>query len=311
MASAATMKVHLDTDLGGDIDDLAALAMLLKWPGVEITGITTVAEEGGRRAGYTRYALRLASRDDIPVAAGADVAGGHYRLRPEYYPEPDFWPEPVQPAPGPPDAALSLLHQSIERGAIVVGIGPCTNLALLDRRYPGLLRQTQVFLVGGYLSPLRRSRSAWGNDMDYNFQLDVASAHHVLTHSRPTIIPLHATTETALRHADLPALEASGPLGALLAHQARAFDCARENAATDRETCPDLPEDFINHLYDPLGCGVALGWGKADIEEVPLRVTIEEGWLHERVGGEGRPTRVVTRVDGQAFDALWLAVVTT
>jgi hypothetical protein len=26
--------VHLDTDIGGDIDDLCALAMLLRWPGV-------------------------------------------------------------------------------------------------------------------------------------------------------------------------------------------------------------------------------------------------------------------------------------
>ena len=35
------LKVHLDTDLGGDSDDLCALAMLLKWPNVQITGITT------------------------------------------------------------------------------------------------------------------------------------------------------------------------------------------------------------------------------------------------------------------------------
>ena len=48
------VKLHLDTDLGGDIDDLCALAMLLKWEGLEITGISTVAEENGRRAGYTR-----------------------------------------------------------------------------------------------------------------------------------------------------------------------------------------------------------------------------------------------------------------
>ncbi len=34
-------KVHLDTDLGGDTDDLCALAMLLKWPDIQITGITT------------------------------------------------------------------------------------------------------------------------------------------------------------------------------------------------------------------------------------------------------------------------------
>jgi inosine-uridine nucleoside N-ribohydrolase len=28
------MKIHFDTDIGGDIDDLAALIMLLKWQGV-------------------------------------------------------------------------------------------------------------------------------------------------------------------------------------------------------------------------------------------------------------------------------------
>lgn len=65
------MKIHLDTDIGGDMDDLCALAMLLKLPHVEITGITTVAEENGRRAGYVRHVLNLAGRTDIPVAAGS------------------------------------------------------------------------------------------------------------------------------------------------------------------------------------------------------------------------------------------------
>ena len=39
-------RIHLDTDLGGDTDDLCALAMLLKWPSVQITGITTNTEDG-------------------------------------------------------------------------------------------------------------------------------------------------------------------------------------------------------------------------------------------------------------------------
>ncbi len=40
-------KIHLDTDIGGDMDDLCALAMLLKWPDLEITGVTTVSEDQG------------------------------------------------------------------------------------------------------------------------------------------------------------------------------------------------------------------------------------------------------------------------
>jgi inosine-uridine nucleoside N-ribohydrolase len=66
-------KLHLDTDIGGDIDDICALAMLLKWQGLEIVGITTVSEQNGKRAGYTQHVLNLAERSDIPIAAGADV----------------------------------------------------------------------------------------------------------------------------------------------------------------------------------------------------------------------------------------------
>src|SRR5919201_5280150 len=95
-------RVHLDTDLGGDIDDLCALAMLLRWRGdVELTGITTVAEINGKRAGYVRYALGLEGRNDIPVAAGA---GGSQRFYPQELglpPEERYWPEPVAPSPNP------------------------------------------------------------------------------------------------------------------------------------------------------------------------------------------------------------------
>lgn len=304
-----TRRVHLDTDLGGDIDDLAALALLLNWPGVEITGITTVAEEDGRRAGYAHHVLSLAGREGIPVAAGADASRGQYRWTPTYPPEHTFWPEPVAPAPDPLDSALALLKASIEQGAAVVGIGPCTNLAALDRRYPGLLSQAHITLVGGWVLPPRRERSVWGNDADYNFQLDVESTLHVLTHGRPTLVPLHVTVETTLRHADLPRLQAGGPVAQLLAQQALAFDEAGELEAIDRATSSDLPPDFINHLYDPLGCAVATGWTGVTIEELPLALSIEDGWLHERVADHGLPMRVVTSVDGPAFDRLWLDVV--
>jgi len=36
------IKLHLDTDLGGAIDDLCALAMVLNWPDVELLAVATV-----------------------------------------------------------------------------------------------------------------------------------------------------------------------------------------------------------------------------------------------------------------------------
>ena len=95
-------KLHLDTDLSGDIDDLCALAMVLNWPGAELVGVTTVSDDRGRRAGYARYVLDLAGRSDIPVAAGADISHGYYRRgQPSLPDENAYWLEPIQPMPGP------------------------------------------------------------------------------------------------------------------------------------------------------------------------------------------------------------------
>jgi len=143
-------KIHLDTDIGGDMDDLCALAMLLKWPDLEITGVTTVSEEQGRRAGYVHYVLSLMGRNDIPCAAGADVSGGYYRYELDYPPDEENWPQPITPQPGSPDKAVALLKRSIEQGAVLVATGPYTNLMLLEKTYPGILKQTDLFLMGGH-----------------------------------------------------------------------------------------------------------------------------------------------------------------
>ena len=66
------MKIHLDTDIGGDIDDLCALAMVLRWPGAELTGVTTVAEhawDGSLGVDTQRAAHRSAPTESNPINA--------------------------------------------------------------------------------------------------------------------------------------------------------------------------------------------------------------------------------------------------
>ena len=56
------MRIHLDTDLGGDPDDACALAMLLGWPEVEMVGITTTTDPGaaGRATWPTAWSSPVA-----------------------------------------------------------------------------------------------------------------------------------------------------------------------------------------------------------------------------------------------------------
>jgi inosine-uridine nucleoside N-ribohydrolase len=304
-------KLHLDTDLGGDIDDLCALAMLCKWPGIELSAVTTNQDDRGTRAGYVRYALNLAGKPGIPVAAGADASLDCYRFFPGLPDENRYWPEPIPAAPGPLEKALDLLQARITNGDLIVGIGAYTNLALLERRNPGCLKSANLCLMGGYIFPPRDGFPQWDYTMDWNMQIDAQSALFVLERANPLLVPMTVTIETWLRRADLPALRQAGPLGQLIARQAEAWAEDHRMETRFGQTCSGLPKDTINFQHDPLACAIALGWNDGiGIEEIPVLSEIREGWLHQRVDPAGKPTKVVTQVDGAKFADFWLRLVT-
>ncbi len=304
------VKIHIDTDIGGDIDDLCALAMVLAWPDAELVGVTTNSDDGGKRAGYARYALDLAGRRDVPVAAGADVSGGYYRVPLGLPREDDYWPEPIAAVPGPLEEALALIEASIGAGATIVAIGPYTNLALLERRSPGILRTAKVVLMGGCVFPIGPGLPDWGADFDWNVQVDTASALSVLRSSEPTLVPIAVTAQTALRRADLSVLRDAGPLARLIARQAEAFAGDERMEETYGRTCSDVPADIINFHHDPLACAIALGWSDGvEVAEVGVRSEVIGGWMRQRAEPAGTRTRIVTAVDGERFNGEWLRLV--
>jgi inosine-uridine nucleoside N-ribohydrolase len=315
------MRIHLDTDLGGDIDDLCALALLLRWPGpdpIEITGITLVGDTDGQRTGMVRQAvdLAIAGRTDIPVAAGADTSQGWYDPYPFGLPDASrYWPAPVVPAPNPPEEAIALLKRSIDLGATVIGIGPLTNLRLLEAAHPGALARVPYVQMGGFIRPPRPGYPAWGNADDFNVQVDAESAFRVLTAAGtnpavppPVLVPLSVTVETALRARDLDRLRAGDALARLIARQAGAFAEDEHLAETLRPDAPLLPEDLINFQHDGLAVAIALGWREGVvIERMPLTIALQDGLVVATVDPErGRLFDIVTGIDGPAFDRFWL-----
>lgn len=303
------IKIHLDTDFGGDIDDICALAFLLKSPEAEITGITTVAENGGKRAGQVKYTLKVASRDNIPVKAGADNSGGFYPSYLGLPSEEKYWPEPITPLVNNIDEALELLKSSIEQGAKIVAIGPLTNLYLLDIKYPEILKQTEIFFMGGYVHPPRSGFPDWKNEWDFNKQIDIKSAKHVFANSNITLVQLSVTEETFIREADLESLKKSSSLGKLLTRQAEEWK-KDEKMSEKYKDCENIPKDIINFQYDPLTAAVALGWNGVEIRELPLIIEEKDKVLYEHIDSAGKIFKVITKVDGNKFNEFWLNQVT-
>lgn len=304
-------KIHLDTDLGGDLDDLCALAMLLRWPQpIDITGITVVGDTGGRRTGMVRRVLEIAGRSDIPVAAGAETSGGYYPYDLGLPDEKRYWETSITPSPNPAKDAVDLLKRSVEQGATIIGIGPYTNLRLLEDHYPGSLARVPLVLMGGYFSTPPPGYPEWANADDFNVQVDVESSYRVLRASSPTCVTLASTVQTALRASHLDRLREGDALARLIARQAKAFAVDERMDMRFGATCAEVPDDIINFQHDALACAVAVGWHEGiEVEDVCFTPEIDGGVLVERIDASGRPARVVTKVDGARFSEFWLKTI--
>jgi inosine-uridine nucleoside N-ribohydrolase len=296
-------RIHLDTDIGSDTDDLCALAMLIGWPGVELAGVTTNTDPAGIRAGFTRYALALAGRESVPVRAGAEGTLAE-PMAPVTIPA--YWPEPIERQPSPPGAAIELIARSAESGSTIVAIGPYTNLAAFEAWFPGGLAEAGTVLMGGHVPPAPAGFPPWGARDDVNVQQDAVAARIVFERCAPTVVPVSTALRVAVRRRHLDRLRAAGPLGTLVADQAEAH--ARDNGRAELPSAyPALPHDLLNFQYDPLACAVACGWDGAAIEEIRVKPEIVGRRLRLPIVEKpvGIPMRVVMHADGERLARDW------
>jgi purine nucleosidase len=305
------MLVHLDTDIGGDTDDVFALAMLLRSPEVEIAGISTNTEIGGKRAAMARYVMRLANNNTIPVAAGAEgkLGSSPWPIQPELPAERLFWPDGLDPVQGRPGEVIDLLDANIARGATVIAIGPLTNLAAYEAIRPGRLATVPVFICGGWINFAHNGFPQWSWEVDYNIQQDQEASRLVISRCVPTLIPISITAEVFLREADLPRLEAEGPLGRLIAQQAK-LQARYEKKQEYGRQFSLLPDDLLNFHYDPLTCAAAVGWEGIEICDLSIALDNRDGVILMCRDPKGVPVRFATAVDGTRFNRYWLDVVT-
>lgn len=139
------MKVILDTDIGDDIDDAYALALLTALPNVKLLGVTTSFGQTRERAELAAKLLKVMGLESVPVFAGRR---GEAAIRRQY-----DWAKGYTSRSLKSEEALAFLKREIERnpGEItLIAVGPLVNIGDLVTRYPALKPKIKrIVIMGG------------------------------------------------------------------------------------------------------------------------------------------------------------------
>jgi inosine-uridine nucleoside N-ribohydrolase len=187
------IKVILDTDIGGDIDDAWALGYAMLSPDIELVGVTIGDQNTPARAKVACKLLHAGGRDAVPVAVGRKTAD---TLEFQFTWAEDFTAK--QPIAQP--AADFIVEQARKNpGAItLVAVGPLQNVADALRKEPNLgTLLKRVVLMSGSIGP-----NAWtsGPIAEWNVVQATADAQVVYAAGLPiTTVPLDSTTYVTLK----------------------------------------------------------------------------------------------------------------
>jgi purine nucleosidase len=194
-ATSPKIPIILDTDIGTDIDDAFALALIIDSPELELLGITTVS---GDTQGRARLAAKMLWE-----------AGGKWRQVPVAAGEPGLT-QPIDQArwaagfTSPalrPERAVDFLKAEFDRrpGEItLVAIGELTNAAALLKRDPLVARKIKrIVMMGGAVT--RGYAEGSRPDPEWNIKSNVAAAQAVFNSGVPILmVPLDVTAMLGL-----------------------------------------------------------------------------------------------------------------
>ena len=320
-------KIILDTDIGDDIDDACALALILGSPEFDLLGVTTVFGNVDARVRQAQTVLKMAGCEGVPVAAGVGApisprlsmesapadhgVAGHPVLAPtrQYLdgirPCQDGSALPADQLPAPdPRGAVTFLIDTIRAnpGLTVCTVGAQTNLAVALAVEPRLVNDIgRVVAMAGHFNEPRP---------EWNIVCDPVAAALVANSGVETFyVGIDVTRKCVMTPEQLDRLfTADTPIAQNLSNATRMWQarCAEQGHPNRRPM-----------LHDPLAVATIL---KPDLVETRTgTVRVELAGEHTygltlfrevAHGQTGRHT-VCTDVNADAFLTFWLDSILT
>jgi inosine-uridine nucleoside N-ribohydrolase len=262
------IPVILDTDIGGDIDDTWALAMLLKSPELDVKLVATDTGNTTYRAKIAAKMLEAAGRTDIPVGVGihqGDKTGPQQEWV-ETYNLSNYSGKVHQ------DGVQAIINTITDspKPVTLICIGPVPNVAAALEREPEIARNAKFVGMHGCLR-----KSPWGYDgkeggvlAEYNVHSDPKALQKVF--AAPwlvTITPLDTCGFVTLKGEKYRAVrECSDPLVEALMENYRIWLKSHENGQQQFETQSTI-------LFDTVAVYLSFSEELLEMQKLGVRVT--------------------------------------
>ena len=265
------IPVILDTDIGMDVDDVWALAFLLRCPELDVKLVTTCTGDTRYRACVAAKVLAAAGRSDVPIGIGIPLDRSP-RTHAAWL---DGYELAAYAGPVLEDGVGAICDTVLaaQDQVSIISIGPLPNIAAALARLPALNEQANF--IGMHGSVRRGYLGAAKPMREYNVVQHSLSAQRVFNAPwRKTITPLDTCGNMILSGDQFATIVASDDPVARIVRDNHFlwFDAVR-----DWPVVKDMdPQSQSSILYDTVAVGLAFAEPLLAIEALPLSVT-EDG----------------------------------
>jgi inosine-uridine nucleoside N-ribohydrolase len=277
------VPVVFDTDIGTDIDDTWALAMLLRSPELDPRLVVTASGDTTYRARIAAGILAAGGRSDVPLAVGVPGGGTPGAPQQRFASEVEL----AQHRGGVRTDAVTAIIECIASSAeqvTVVSVGPATNIAAALAAEPRIAESARF--VGMHGSIRLGYRGNAPPVPEYNVRTDVAAFRAVIAAPWDvTITPLDTCGSVVLSGARYAAVrDGDDPLlGAVLRNYGEWLEAVGR---------PELYTERTTPLFDTVAVYLAYAEDLVEIERLPI-VVGHNGMTEISPGGH--LVRVATR----------------
>lgn len=279
------VPVLLDTDIGSDPDDAAALAYLLSQPNCDLKGITTVTGQPEIRAMLASVMCKAAGKK-IPIYPGYDrpLAGESRQTNVAQISVLDKWAHEQE---FPQQKATDFMYEVICQNSgkvVLLAIGPLTNVANLFIEHPDAAPKlkTLVSMSGLFLNKVGDQKAEWNVICD-PYAADIVYSAMLL---KQIIVSLDVTTQLSMTKKEVEKFQTIKILRPV-------FDCAQVWFYVGK------PTDIMS-FHDPLAASCIFIPSLCQFKKSGVKLNKKTGET-SFAGNKRGVCQVAESVDGQAF----------